>query len=84
MSDWWKDPVRISFDGRSSINVNNNAQAAELLLSGEWPMSEGTRLSRARSTVLRSMERAGDPGTLYAARMAFEAAAREADVLVEI
>lgn len=80
-NDWWSDPVRVAVSGNTAVNVSSNGQAAKLLLD-EWPVENGKQLLRARSTILRSMERPDDPGTLYAARMAFEAAAREADILL--
>lgn len=78
--DWWSQPVRVAISGGTAVNVTSNGQAAKMLLE-EWPEDAGEKLLRARQTILRSMERPDDPGTLYAARMAFEAAAREAGML---
>ncbi len=78
---WWSEPVRVSVDGRNTINVTDNERAARFLLE-EWPGERGPRHLRARHTILRSMERPNDPGTLIAARMAFEAAVDEAGMLM--
>ena len=78
---WWNEPVRVTLDGRNTIFVTDNERAARLLLE-EWPGERGARHLRARTTILRSMERPNDPGTLYAARMAFEAAVDEAGMLM--
>lgn len=83
MNEWWDRPVRVMIGNRIACNVNNNEQAARMLLGDEWPDKASARYKRANATILRSMERPDDPGTLYAAQLAFEAAAREADVLVE-
>lgn len=80
-NDWWNEPVRVAVSGGTAVNVSSNGQAAKMLLE-QWPEEAGEKLLRARQTILRSMERPDDPGTLYAARMAFEAAAREAGMLL--
>lgn len=80
-SDWWSEPVRVAVSGGTAVNVSSNGQAAKMLLE-HWPEEAGDKHLRARQTILRSMDRPGDPGTLYAARMAFEAAAREAGMLL--
>lgn len=81
-NDWWSEPVRVAVSGGTAVNVSSNGEAARMLLE-EWPEEAGDKHLRARQTILRSMDRPGDPGTLYAARMAFEAAAREAGMLRE-
>ncbi len=79
--DWWSEPVRVAVSGGTAVNVSSNGEAAKMLLE-EWPEEAGEKHLRARQTILRSMNRPDDPGTLYAARMAFEAAAREAGILL--
>ena len=78
---WWAEPVRVALGNSTAIIVDSNQRAAEMLLY-EWPHEAGERHARASSTLLRSMERPGDPGTLYAARQAFVAAAEEAQILL--
>lgn len=81
MRQWWDKSVRISLDGRVAINVNSNEAAAELLLGADWPGKRSKRHLYARETILMSADRPDDPGAAIAARMAFEAVAREAGVL---
>ena len=80
-NQWWTQAVRVSLNGSTAINVNSNEQAGELLL-GDWPDKGSASHLRAQEAVLRSMERPTDPGTLYASQRAFEAAARNADILL--
>ena len=80
--DWWDRPVRVLSGPSTAVNVSSVTRAAEFLMD-EWPKESGAGLLRARRAVLRSLGRPDDPGTRIAARMAFEAAAREADILVE-
>lgn len=78
---WWSEPVRVAISSGTAVNVTSNAQAAKMLLD-EWPEESGEKLLRARQTILRSMESPDDAGTLLAARLAFEAAARAAGILL--
>lgn len=77
----WIDPVRITLDGRTAINISGNEQAARVLL-GEWPRKRGAKHLQARQTLLQSMEHPEDSETLQAARKAFAAAAQEAHILL--
>lgn len=81
MHEWWPDTVRVQIGSRTVFNVNSNEQAAHLLMN-EWPL-KGDRYVRAMEAVLRSMEKPNDPGPRHAAFRDFEAAAREAGILVE-
>lgn len=78
MSSWWSEPVRVSMNGRTAVNVTSNERAAELLLS-DWPESDLSFV--ARKAVLRAMEHP-DLGTAYVARQAFTAAAEDAGFLL--
>jgi len=81
MATNWGAPVRVLIGSNTAYNVTTLEKAAELLLDG-WP-DQGARSRRAREAILRAADRPGDPGTLISARMAFEAAARAADILLE-
>jgi len=83
MSAWWPTPVRVLIGPNKTYNVTSNEQAAELLLGDGWPNRKGARHLHARKAVLRSMEKPGDPGPMHGAMRAFEAAAREAGILME-
>ncbi len=80
MSTSWERPVRVLIGNSTAYNVTTLERAAELLMN-DWP--EGAGSLRAKQAIVRAMERPNDPGTAYSARQAFEAAAREADLLVE-
>lgn len=81
-TEWWDRPVRVMLRRNLADNVGSLARAAEVLLN-EWPAERGPRHLRAQQAILRAMEKPDDPGPSIAARMAFEAAAREVDILVE-
>ncbi len=82
MSGWWDRPVRVELGAGKAVNVNNNQQAAEVLLDEAWPDRDGARAVRAREAVLRAMERPDDPGPTIVAERAFIAAAEDANVLL--
>ena len=63
-------------------HVNNNLQAAEILLN-RWPAKGGAKHREARRAVLDAMERAHDRMLLEKARKAFCEAAKEADILFD-
>ena len=79
MSTWWNEPVRVSVNGSTAINVTSSEKAAELLL-GDWP--ESPRATFAREALVLALEKPDDPGTLYAAQRAFIRAADEAGFLL--
>lgn len=83
MSMWWRSPVRVMVGASTAYNVTSNTLAAELLLGEAWPGKGSARHLRAREAVLRSMERPADAVATIAAQKAFEAAAREAGILME-
>lgn len=80
---WWDRPVPVALSGVAAVTqVNNNHQAADLLLN-RWPAAPGPKHREARQAVLAAMRRHLDAKALARARAAFEAAAREADIIVE-
>ncbi|WP_442583768.1 DUF982 domain-containing protein [Mesorhizobium sp. ASY16-5R] len=63
-------------------NVNNNHQAADILLH-KWPTKGGAKQRAAREAVVKAMEQAHDRMSLAKAQKAFAEAAKEADILIE-
>lgn len=82
LSGWWDSPVRVELGAGKAVNVNNNQQAAEVLLDAAWPDRNSARAVRAREAVLRAMERPDDPGPTIVAERAFIAAAEDANILL--
>lgn len=80
-SEWWSSPVRVMIGAGTTWSVDNNRRAAEMLME-EWPTEEGRQYSLARRAVLKAMEHPEDRSAQISARIAFQAAAREADILV--
>jgi len=77
-SGWWSKPVRIRIGhGTTRIAVTNTVQAATLLLE-QWPGGAGPKHLAARKACVAVLEGKAPPAR---ARRAFEAAAREADIL---
>ncbi|HEV2897292.1 MAG TPA: DUF982 domain-containing protein [Pseudaminobacter sp.] len=64
--------------GRERINVNSLEQAAQILMSDDWPLHDRT-CERAAEMLIKAL--LGD-ADVDEARLAFEAAAKEAGVLV--
>lgn len=81
-TQWWNRPVHVALGSGTEVTVNSNEKAASLLLN-HWPENSIQQQQWACRALLRSMERPDDPGTLHAARQAFEAAAQAAGILVE-
>lgn len=80
---WWDKPVPVALSGVGAVTqVNNNHQAADLLLN-RWPAAPGPKHLAARQAVLAAMQRHLDAKALAKARRAFEEAAREADIIAE-
>lgn len=75
---WWNKKVTVML-GPANVTyvVNNTVMAARLLLE-QWPVKDGPAHRAARVECIAAME-GGDPEK---ARKAFEAAAREAGVLI--
>lgn len=82
INDWWDRPVRVLIKPNLAYTVASSRKAAEILLN-EWPTKTGRGHLAARKAVLRSMEHVEDEGARSDAIAAFEAAAREADILLE-
>ena len=82
VTDWWDQPVRVLIGNNLTYHVTRPDKAAELLLE-EWPDQRGPAFARAQEAVLAAMEDPDSHSARLAARMAFEAAAREADILLE-
>ncbi|MEQ1955219.1 DUF982 domain-containing protein [Mesorhizobium yinganensis] len=64
------------------IHVNNNLQAADILLY-KWPTKGGAKQRAAREAVMEAIEHANDRMALAKAQKAFAEAAKEADILIE-
>lgn len=75
---WWNKPVTVML-GPANVTyvVNNTLMAARILLE-QWPVEGGTAHRAARIACIAAMN-GGDPEK---ARVAFEAAAREAGILL--
>jgi len=80
MSIQWHDAVRVSLNGSTTVSVDSNELAAEMLLDPLWP--SGERSARAREAILRAMARADDPGPTIVAQRAFAAAAEDVGLLM--
>lgn len=80
-NQWWSRPVHVAVSNGTSVVVNNNRLAAEMLL--KWPLEGSEKAAWARRAILRSMERPDDPGPLLSAQMWFEAAAEEAGLRMD-
>ncbi|HEV2900299.1 MAG TPA: DUF982 domain-containing protein [Pseudaminobacter sp.] len=74
---WFYPELRLDL-GRERINVNSLEQAAQILMSDDWPLHDRT-CERAAETLIKAL--LGDVG-VDDARQAFETAARKARVLV--
>ncbi|NGO51591.1 DUF982 domain-containing protein [Allomesorhizobium camelthorni] len=74
---WFYPEVRLLL-GRERINVNSLEQAAQILMSDDWPLHDRT-CERAAETLIKAL--LGDVD-IDEARQAFEAAAKEARILV--
>lgn len=76
---FFSSPVRVMVDPRGATAdvVSTVRRAAELLLE-DWPAGGGPALTAAKAACLAALE---GTGTVAAARAAFVAAAKEADVL---
>jgi hypothetical protein len=74
---WFHPEVRLLL-GRERINVNSLEQAAQILMSDDWPLHDQT-CERAAETLIKAL--LGEVG-VDEARQAFEDAAKEARVLV--
>jgi hypothetical protein len=77
---WFSPPVRVAF-GRvgQSVFVTSAEKAAELLLDKRWPRPDGRKQLAARKACLAVLDGLKEARH---ARKAFEAAAKEADVLL--
>lgn len=82
INDWWDRPVRVMIRPNLAYNVASSTKAAELLLN-DWPKKRSRRHLAARKAVLHAMEHAEDEIARTNAIDAFEAAAREANILVD-
>ncbi len=79
--EWWDLPVRVMI-GNLVYDIARPDMAAQLMLA-EWPGQRGPAFARAQEALQAAL---GDPESHSAremARMAFEAAAREAGILLE-
>jgi hypothetical protein len=74
---WFYPEVRLLL-GRERINVNSLEQAAQILMSDDWPLHDRTCQHAAEMLVKALL---GDVDVVEA-RRAFEAAAKEARILV--
>ncbi len=74
---WWKKPVRICIDERTTIVVTHTLQAAEVLLKS-WPIDcdSDSTVIEAMAACLAALEGEQKPDQ---ARSAFQAAAEKAD-----
>ena len=82
-SGWWDGTVKVMLGkGFTVHNVNNNHQAADILLH-KWPTKGGAKQHAARQAVLKAMESAHDRLALARAQKAFAEAAKEADILID-
>lgn len=80
MDKWWDRPVRIMVSGTTAFAVERLDRAAEILVN-EWPAKRGPAYAHAKERLLKAMETPNSDSARAAARMAFEAAAREAGIL---
>lgn len=80
--DWWDKPLSVMIGHSTTYNVTSSSKAADILLH-RWPTDGGAKHLAARRAVLKAMENHRDSRARAAARRAFEAAAREADILVK-
>jgi hypothetical protein len=76
-STWFHPEVHLLL-GWERINVNSLEQAAQILMSDDWPLHDQA-CERAAETLLKAL--LGDIG-VDEARQAFEDAAKEARILV--
>jgi len=75
------EPVRVLLGGPGKVRVvTSTKQAAECLLNYRWPKGTGKKHRSAQQACLDVLSGVKDART---ARKAFEAAARESDVLVD-
>lgn len=77
---WFSPGVRVAF-GRvgQSVIVSSTEKAAELLLDERWPRPDGRKHLAARKACMAVLD--GQKEARHA-RKAFEAAAKEADILL--
>lgn len=79
LEGWFDRPVSVVIDRRGNItrSISSTTEAAEVLLN-EWPTEPGKKHLAARNACLKVLEGLAESRQ---ARAAFEAAAREANVL---
>lgn len=80
VEEWWDQPVRVMLKTNVAYNVERLSQAAEILLNN-WPEKTSGAYRQAKEALLKAMETPHSESARTAARMAFEAAARDADIL---
>jgi hypothetical protein len=76
---WWKKPVRMCADERTTVVVTHTLQAAKVLLDS-WPtdFDNGSTVIAAMTACLAALEGKKKP---HQARAAFQAAAEKADLV---
>lgn len=79
---WWDRPVHVLIGNNQTYHVTRADTAAELLLDG-WPDRSGPAFARAVVAIDMAVRHSENQDAQHVGRMAFEAAAREAGILLE-
>jgi len=82
-SGWWDQQVQVMIGSSTTYTVARPRHAADLLLN-DWPDVRGPAYERAAKAIMAAINDPASDSLNVASRLAFEEAARDADILVPL